>query len=276
MSAQKGIKKLGIVAGGGALPGILARACTAQGIEPLIIGFQGITPSALYRDHKHICVRLGQTGRILRALRAQGIEDIVLIGAIRRPQLWEILPDWTTIRFFLFSGGVVAGGDHDFLSRLRRFIEGYGLRIHGIHAFVQDLLMPVGAQTHCTPDEAAQADIDFGFRQARNIGAQDIGQSVIVKNGAVLGIEDKSGTDALIERCGAAGAVLVKACKPHQDKDLDLPTIGPGTVEKAVAAGLAGIAVQAGAALFVEPQRVAQIADQHKLFVVGITTSKKT
>jgi hypothetical protein len=125
------------------------------------------------------------------------------------------------------------------------------------------------------PDAQAEDDIALGFRVVRALGALDIGQAAVVQQGLVLGLEAIEGTDALIARCAALrregpGGVLVKAPKPGQERRADLPTIGRRTVEAAAAAGLRGIAVEAGASLVIDHAAVAVAADRAGLFVVGV------
>ncbi|HEY1364341.1 MAG TPA: LpxI family protein, partial [Xanthobacteraceae bacterium] len=125
------------------------------------------------------------------------------------------------------------------------------------------------------PDAQAAADIEHGLRIARALGALDIGQAVVVQQGLVLGVEAIEGTDELLGRCAALrregpGGVLVKTAKPGQERRADRPVIGPQTVALAAAAGLRGIAVEAGAAIVIDRDEVAAAADRAGLFVVGV------
>lgn len=268
-------QKLGILAGGGSAPGILARACAEQGLEVFVVGFEGQTDPALLGLHPHLLTKLGRTAKVMDVLRERGIEDIVLIGSIKRPSLKELAPDFKTLEFFTRLGWK-ALGDNDLLVELRAMLEREGFKIHGAHRFARDLLAgsgPVGAHE---PSPEDWVDIKRGIEIAQALGALDVGQSVIVQEGIVLGVEAAEGTDALIARCGGLkrkgrGGVLVKLCKPQQDRDLDLPTIGPKTIEHAAKAGLAGIIIHARHGIILEPQSIAKIADQHKMFVVGIS-----
>jgi DUF1009 family protein len=139
-----------------------------------------------------------------------------------------------------------------------------------------DLLALLGVWGSVQPDAQADSDIRRGVAVAQGLGALDVGQSVVVQQGIVLGVEAVEGTDALLERVGTLrragpGGVLVKLCKPGQDKRVDLPTVGIGTVQKAQAAGLRGIAVEAGAAIVVDLDGMIRAADRAGLFVTGIS-----
>lgn len=267
------IQRLGIIAGSGALPARLLAACDEKGIRPFIVGFEGQTDPALVKDRDHLWTRLGAAGKVMKTLKDHDVRDLVLIGSMRRPSLSEMMPDLRTLDFYRRLG-LRALGDSDFLSALRGLLEQEGFTLHGIHKFAGDLLAAEGALGRYEPTEGDWIDIKRGLEVSRVLGEIDAGQSVIVQEGFVLGVEAAEGTDELIRRCKSLkrkgrGGVLVKTCKPQQDRDLDLPTIGPETVRLAAETGLAGIVVHAGQSLIIDPEEVAQIADKHNMFVVG-------
>lgn len=271
---KSSIKKLGIIAGGGELPAKLLHACDRSGIETFVVGFKKQTSDTIFSGRPHMKTRLGAAGRIINTLKSHNIRDLVLIGGISRPTLAELKPDMRTIQFFA-KVGVKALGDDGLLKALRSELESEGFVIHGVQNFVQDLLTPQGAIARHKPGKADFVDIKRGVTVAREIGRLDIGQAVIVQQGVVLGVEGVEGTDELIKRCTGyrkkgAAPILVKLCKPQQDKDLDLPTIGPATILNCANAGLRGIVVQAGMSLLVDPQQVSELADKHKIFVYGL------
>jgi DUF1009 family protein len=167
------------------------------------------------------------------------------------------------------------------LSAIARIVEEHGFRMVGAHEIAPDILVPEGALGRVTPSEDDRADIVRSLALLRATGAFDIGQAVVVADNRVLAIEAAEGTDRMLahladlRRAGAvkwpAGTgVLVKAPKPGQDQRIDLPTIGPRTIERAQQAGIAGIAVAAGSTVIAEPQMVAEMADRAGLFVIGI------
>ncbi len=268
------IKKLGIIAGGGGLPEKILCACDKKGIEPFIVGFDGQTDPALLEDRRYILTRLGAGGHIIKTLKAHGIRDLVLVGSIRRPTFSELRPDLRAAAFFA-KVGLKALGDDGLLSALRRELENEGFKLHGAHEFAQELLMPAGVLSFVKPRKQDLVNIERGMTVAKTLGALDVGQSVIVQEGIVLGVEGVEGTDELIKRCAAykregPGGVLVKCAKPQQDHDLDLPTIGPDTILNASKTGLSGVAVEAGAAILLNVEDVVELANRHKIFVIGI------
>jgi DUF1009 family protein len=183
-------------------------------------------------------------------------------------------PDWRTARFFARIG-LKALGDDGLLSAVIGEFESEGFKVLGAHEVLGDLLAPLGVWGAVRPDERAESDIKHGVAVAQGLGALDVGQSVVVQQGIVLGVEAIEGTDALLQRCGTLrragpGGVLVKLCKPGQDRRVDLPTIGPDTLKRAQAAGLRGIAVESGAAIVVDLDALVRDADRAGLFVMGI------
>ncbi|MCW2249168.1 DUF1009 family protein [Azospirillum fermentarium] len=266
--------KLGILAGGGDLPARLAAAVRANGREVFVVAFDGHTDPASVVGLPHLWSRFGAAGAIISRLKAEGVSELVFAGPVRRPSLGDLLPDWWTARF-LARVGARALGDDGLLRAVAGALEDEGFRVVGLHDILNDLPTLPGRVGTLEPDEAARGDIARGIEVARGLGLLDVGQGCVVQQGIVLAVEAVEGTDAMLDRCGplrrpGSGGVLVKVKKPQQDTRLDLPTIGVRTVEKAAAAGLAGIAVEAGGTLMVDRAGVAAAADRLGLFVVGV------
>ncbi len=268
-------QKIAIIAGRGLLPSALARSCLSLGLEPLIVAFKGQTDLEPLRGLDHFWIRLGRTGTLLKRLKQEGISDLVMIGGMRRPSLSELRPDWKTLEFFT-KYGLSALGDDGFLKALRVFLEKEGFQIHGFQAFMPELLTPEGVLGRHMPQDHDRADILRGVAVLKALAPLDVGQAVLVQNGMVLGIEAAEGTDALILRCaglkrqGVQGGVLVKLSKTGQDPDLDLPAMGPQTIEHMIQSGLSGVAIEAGASSIVEKERTMALADRNGIFVLGI------
>lgn len=268
------VKKLGIIAGGGSLPAKLAQACEGRGIEIFIVALEGQADPALVMGRNHLLTRIGAAGQIIETLKFHEVRDLVLIGSVRRPGLAEMRPDMRAVRFFA-QVGLRALGDDGLLKALKSELGREGFRVRGVQEFIENLVAGAGPVGRVVPDDESRADIARGFEVLRIMGAADVGQSVIVQENIVLGVEAAEGTDELIRRCIAykragRGGVLVKAAKPGQDTDLDLPTIGPETVRLCAEAGLFGIAFEAGRTLLVDADEVAMIADQYNIFVAGV------
>ncbi len=266
--------KLGIVAGGGGLPGRLIAACRECRRDVFVIALEGITDRDGLDGASHAWVHLGALERMIGLLREAAVEEVVLAGPVPRPSLRTLRLDKRALKRLV---GLRPGalGDDRLLSLIVDELEGEDFRVVGVDTILTDLLAPEGAVGALEPDADARVDIAAGVRVARALGALDVGQAVVVQHGVVLGVEAIEGTDALLARCrdlcrDGPGGVLVKLKKPGQERRADLPTIGPDTVANACAAGLRGIAVEAGNALIVDRAKVAEAADAGGLFVVGI------
>ncbi len=266
--------KLGILAGRGKLPARIIQACRETGREFYVVAFEDQTAPETVAGVPHTWVRLGAAGSALKRLRDAGVEELVMAGGVHRPSLSALRPDPWTAKVFVKTGAR-ALGDDGLLSALVRALEDEGFRMVGADDVVSDLLAPQGPLGAVAPEAEAKADIALGIDVALGLGALDVGQAVVVQQGLVLGVEAAEGTDALIERCAGLrragpGGVLVKVKKPGQDRRVDLPTIGVSTVTAAAAAGLSGIAVEAGGTLVMDRSAVAETADRVGVFVIGV------
>ena len=270
--------KLGILAGSGGLPRRLASAAQRSGREVFLVCFKDQTDEETCKDLPHVWTRLGAVGAILERLHQEGVEEIVLAGPIKRPGISSLLPD-KRAREALARAGKAAFGDDGILKAIvRELEEREGFRVCGIDDFMTELSARGGLYGKHEPDEQAREDIERGVAVARALGALDVGQSVVVQQGLVLGVEAIEGTDQLLSRVGklrrpGPGGVLVKLVKPQQERRADLPTIGPRTVKAAASAGLRGIAFQAGGALIVDEQECVERADKAGLFLIGLERS---
>lgn len=269
-----------ILAGGGELPARVAAAAAAAGRPPLILAIEGEASHSV-TTHPHHWVKWGELGRLEGLTRDHGARDIVLVGKIvNRPSLKTVRLDALAIRSLPKLIGLFSGGDHSVLSVVIRFIEGRGFRVVGPHEIAGDLVAESGVLTRVRPSDKDGVDLDIAFEAAAAIGKLDAGQAAVVLNKHVVALEGLEGTDAMIDRVkglretgkvferGRAG-VVVKCSKPQQDLRIDMPTIGPGTVERAVSARLAGIGIEAGRVIVVDRETTLRMADEAGLFIVA-------
>ena len=265
-----------VLAGTGSLPGDIVAACEASGREVFVVAYKGITDPEVIGAAPHEWVHLGAIERTVALLHEQRTEDVVFAGPVKRPSLTSLRLDGRALKVLnAFRKKDDALGHDKLLSLIIAELEGEGFRIVGIDSILPDILAPAGTLGTVEPDDEARADIAVGCRAARAVGALDIGQAVVVQQGVVLGVEAIEGTDALLARRGemrrdGPGGVLVKLKKPGQEARVDLPTIGTATIDGAVAAGLKGIAIEAGGTLVVDRAAVVAAADAAGLFVIGI------
>ena len=272
---KKHTTPLGIVAGSGSLPEALIESCRKTGRPVFVLALKGQADPSILKGGNGQFVRLGAVGQAIRLCRQAGVKDIVFIGGVRRPSLAEIRPDWKAVRM-LFRVGFRLLGDDNLLKIILSEAEKQGFHVCGIDSVMPELLATEGIYGRVKPDKSDRADVTQGIRVAKLLGQADVGQAVIVQHGLVLAVEGIEGTAALIKRTGAlkrkgGGGVVVKVAKPQQDRRVDLPTIGPGTVQAVFDAGLKGIAVESGSALIAEADKMIELANKLGIFVVGVT-----
>ena len=261
-------KRLGILAGSGELPRLVAEAARSKGYNIHMIGFRGISDASVIEAYVHDWTKLAAVGATYKALRTARVEEVLLIGKITRPSLSQLIPDMRGVR--LLAKLKNTKGDDALLRAIAEDIESEGFRIVGAHDVAPHLVAPKGSIIGKAPDKEAQADIARGFGVIETIGDLDIGQAAVVQQGIVLGIEAIEGTDALITRCGnlkraGRGPILIKRAKPNQDLRFDMPAIGDKTLHLCNEAGFSGIAVEAGKTLI----NISQPPHNNKIFLYG-------
>jgi UDP-2,3-diacylglucosamine hydrolase len=270
---------LGIIAGGGPLPCVVAGAAAGRGLPLHIVGIRGEALEEIER-FPHTWVNWGEVGKVFAALDQAGCRDLVIIGGVTRPDLANVKFDLGAIKNLPFLLSLGLGGDDKVLSSIVRFLEGKGYRVHGAGDVAPELLAGEGRLGDKSPSAMDRADIEVALRVVLELGRLDIGQSAVVVGGHVLAVEAAEGTDAMLERCAELrrrgrvkrrdqAGVLVKAPKPGQEERVDLPTVGPETARRAAAAKLAGIAVAAGRVLIADRDATIEIANREGLFLVG-------
>jgi UDP-2,3-diacylglucosamine hydrolase len=267
--------KLGIIAGGGALPRLLAQHCRDADRSVFAILLKGQADLGDFGAVSHAIFRMGTAGAIIKRLHNEGVTDLVLAGTITKPSWLTLLPDFWTLSF-LIKSGAFSKGDNTLLQALISALENEGFRVLGADNILPELLAPMGCLTDKSPNADHQRDIDAGIKAARDLGLRDQGQAVVSASGGVIAEEDRRGTDAMLSdlNCGTdqpgAGGVLVKLLKPEQERRVDLPSIGPATIAMAEAAGLSGIVLTAGGSFIFERQTVIEAANRAGLFIVGV------
>jgi UDP-2,3-diacylglucosamine hydrolase len=271
---------VGIICGSGTVPYAVAAAVTRRGRRAVLFPLRGWADAAAVEAYSHHWIALGQLGRLFRCAQAEGCRDIVLVGGLVRPSISQLRFDWGALRRLPLIIRSFRGGDDHLLTGMARLLESGGLRVVGAHEVAPEITAPLGLLGRHRPDAEAERDMARGFALLAATSPFDIGQAAVIARHRVLAIEAAEGTDAMLERVAALRAagriglppgvgVLVKAPKRRQDRRYDLPSIGPDTVARVAAAGLAGIAVVAGAAIVAEPQRLVEAADGAGLFVVA-------
>lgn len=283
MTAMQQQGCLGIIAGGGTLPLSVAQAADAVGRPLHILGFAALADPRI-EQFSHSWIRWGEIGRMLRLLRQHGCEEIVIVGSVRRPSLRNLRIDWGLLSNARTIWQLTRGGDDTVLSGVVRFFEHHGFRVRGAHEIAPHLVAPIGVLGRVEPSPEDLSDIDYGLQVVRALGALDVGQAAVVARHYALAVEAAEGTDEMLRRCKSLRqwglkrptGVLVKIAKPEQELRVDMPTIGPRTVELAVEAGLSGIAIGGGEVMLADAQELITAADKSELFIVGVDVKRQT
>lgn len=268
--------RLGLIAGSGRLPFEVAEAAVERGLDLALVAVEDNTDPAIERvcDGPRIWIAPGELGRLIDFLKECGVREAVLAGAVAKR---EILRDPSRLRpdgrAIAVLGRLVGRGDDALLRAVAAEIESEGIRIVPSTAHLVERMTPEGPMVTGLDASGAEADLALGVRVARALGEHDVGQTVVVKGGAIVAVEALEGTDATIRRGGEVagkGTVVVKVAKPTQDLRFDVPAIGPRTVETARDAGVAVIGLETGTTLVLEPARTLPLARECGIPIVGV------
>jgi len=271
--------KLGLIAGGGALPLSVAARCEAEGRPVFVVRLAGFADPHLAR-YPGIEAGMAEIGRTLSALKKAGCEAVCFAGTVNRPDFKTLKPDF---KGAILLPGIVAAatkGDDALLRKILSIFEGEGYAVLGADDILGGETLPAGALGAVSPSEADLNDLKKALHVAEKSGELDIGQGAVVCDGLVLAVEAQEGTDAMLTRVaglpanlrGSAAArkgALGKAPKPIQDLRVDMPVIGARTIELAAAAGLAGVGGIAGRVIVIDRAQVIAAADRLGLYVWG-------
>ncbi len=262
------IRRLGILAGSGALPRAVAEACRARGTGLYVIDLEGAA-AAWAGAYPGARVSLGQVGRVLSLLEAAGCDAVTMAGGLVRPSLARVRFDRKGLTLLPRVARLFRKGDDGLLSGVAALFEENGFPVVGAEAFLPEALARAGDIVGAVTDAD---DIAMGRAILRALSPFDIGQATVVARGRCLAVEGPEGTAAMLDRAAALdaqGGVLVKMPKSGQDRRVDRPAIGPDTVRAAHAAGLSGIAVEAGGVFVLEGAEVERLAAGAGLFLHG-------
>ena len=281
----RGRGALAIIAGGGPVPAIVAAAAARAGRPVFIAGIAGEAGPEI-AAYPHEFLKWGQFGRLMALLEAHQTREIVMIGTVNsRPDLRDLKLDMGAVKLMARVAALLLRGDNDLLSGLIGLLNERGYAVVGAHEVAPELVAAEGQLGAHPPDKDMLRDVRRGMRAARAIGTIDAGQAAVAMGGLVVALEAYEGTDRMIERVAQLRAigrirlkgrvgVLAKCAKPQQDLRVDMPTIGVRTVRGAAAAGLAGIAVEAGRVMIVDRPAVIELADKEGIFIVGRNRGK--
>jgi len=267
---------LAIIAGSGALPRLLATACKTQTRPYILVEFAGQTLDWA-ENHPRLRADFHQLGAMFDALLQAGCREAVFAGAMQRPHLDLQRLDTSSTRLVQ----ALSAGDDTTLRAAADLFQSAGLTVRAAQDICPELLIGAGSLGQVVPAAVDLADITRAMEITRALGRLDLGQGAVVAQGLCLGLESLQGTDQMLAfvarsagdlrpQADGAKGVLVKAAKPQQDRRFDLPAIGAHTIGLAARAGLAGVALSAGAGLLLDRQATLSAADRLGLFVYGV------
>lgn len=270
---------IGLLAGSGRFPILFAQAARRQGLSVACVGIRYEASEEL----RSLCdrfelVSVSRLGGMIRAFKRMGVSEIVMAGKVHKVvmhtplRIVRLCPDWRMLQFW-FRKLRDKRDDSILLGVIREF-ERDGMTFSSALDYCPELLVKHGILTRKGLSVSERRDVEFGWTIAKEMGRLDVGQSVAVKECAVLAVEAIEGTDRCIERagqlCRAGGWTLVKVAKPQQDMRFDVPTIGVSTIENLKNAGARVLAIEAGKTIVVDQDDVVALADRHGLCLVAL------
>ncbi|MCG3148086.1 MAG: UDP-2,3-diacylglucosamine pyrophosphatase LpxI [Verrucomicrobiae bacterium] len=268
---------LGIIAGNGEFPLLLARCARQQGLRVVAAAFEGETqPGIESLVDEFEWVRVGQLNKLSQAFTKRGIQRAIMAGGITPATLFKNLS--LDLRMIAVAARLKKRNAETIFGAIADELGKDGVELLDPRPFLGDSIPQTGNLTRQKPNSDQQDDITFGLQIAKAIAALDIGQTVVVKRGTVLAVEGFEGTDACIRRGGElagekGGAVVVKVSKPKQDFRFDIPCIGLKTLESCAAGKIAVLAIEAGSSLLLDKEKILETARRQDLVIVGVADS---
>jgi DUF1009 family protein len=268
---------VGLLCGGGDLPLRVTDALHGRGCRVVAIGIKGEADPAIEgRADEFHWAGLARLGGWIKTFRQAGVDAMLMVGSIRKRRMFDnklaMLPDWRTVKFYYRQ--IATREDHTLLGAMADEFEKEGIPVRSIVDYCPELLVQAGCLTRAEPNERQWADIRFGWPLIKQIAALQVGQTIVVKDLAVLAVEAIDGTDRTLQRggeLGRGGAVAVKVAKEKHDVRFDIPCVGPQTVETLDRAGVAVLAIEAGCTILLDPDQVRAKADAAGVCIVAVT-----
>lgn len=268
--------RLGLLAGVGTLPFEFVQTVKKQGHEIVCIAVVPDVDTRLrsYSD-KYFEINVFKLNKILKTLCEANVKEVTMLGKVTKEYLYKrklVIPDLRTVKL-LNKLRKLDFKDDTIMLALVDELEGSGLKVMDQTKYLKPLMPPPQIFTHAMPSEEQMDDIAFGFKTAKLIGQMDMGQTVVVKDKAVMAVEAIEGTDACIRRGGklaGKGAVVVKVAKPNQDPRFDVPAVGLDTLNAMIETKCKVLAIEAEKTLFVDRFDVMDKADEHDIVIVSV------
>ncbi|NMC32240.1 MAG: LpxI family protein [Veillonellaceae bacterium] len=267
------MKKIGLIAGVGRLPVEFARAARGMGVHVIGVGvLPEVDPELAQVAHTYESINIAKLDRIFKVFKREQVTEITLLGKITKELVYahRELPDLRVLKIF---SRIKNFSDDTLTLALVEELAAEGITVLDQTELLRPLMPAAGVLTRRQPTEAELADMRFGLAMAKQIGGLDIGQTVVVKNRAIMAVEAIEGTDACIRRggqLGRGGVTVAKAAKPKQDMRFDVPGIGPDTLDSMIESGAVALVIEAGKTLIVDREKMVAKADQHGITIVAM------
>jgi DUF1009 family protein len=268
---------IAVIAGSGALPLHVAAKAVTRGFHPLIIAFPGFTDCRIESvGGETVWMKPGQLQKAVSLLKDREVSRVVMAGKLEKSILmrpWRLGLDRRALKMLR---ALRDWRDDTILEAIAEEFRKDGILVEEITDWASDLMAPLGVIGKRSPSEKERRDIEFGRQMAQGIGALDIGQTVVVKNAAVIVVEAIEGTDRAVRRTadlGISGCVVVKMAKPNQDMRFDVPGVGPVTIDSMIAAKAEVLAVEAGKTMISDYAEMIRKADRAGICVIGVPPS---
>ncbi len=270
---------IGLLAGSGRFPIVFAEKAKQLGIPVVCVGLRNEASAELIPlVDRFYWTGLARLGRMIRCFRREGVKQVVMAGKVQKtsmyvPWRWlTLLPDWRTVKFWFQRSRRDNKDDTILLSMIAEF-EKDGITFASALDFCPELLVEAGVLTRKGLSPKEQEDLAFGWMLAKEMGRLDVGQSVAVREKAVLAVEAIEGTDRAIlragELCPRGGIVVVKVAKPQQDMRFDVPTVGCATIESMRKAGARVLAIEAGKTILIDHDKTIELANLYGITIVA-------
>jgi hypothetical protein len=263
---------IGLIAGGGQFPLLVAKGAAAQGHRVVAVLFKGHSNEQV-SDSVSDCIflKLGQLTKLIKYFKKNHVTHVVMAGTINKPKALDVRPDFRAARI-IFK--LATKGDDALLRAIASEFESEEMEVVGPHSFAPDLLTPEGLISNRKPSEIETSDLVFGWKVAHELGRMDIGQTIVVREGIVCSVEALEGTDEAIRRgckLGGKNCSIVKVFKPGQEDRIDMPSIGLRTIQLMKDSGATCLGVEAGKSLFFDLDEAVKLADKAGISIVGLT-----
>lgn len=266
------METIGLLSGIGHLPVDVARSAKAMGYRVVAVGVvPEIDPELAAAVDVYYDIHIGKIGKIISTLKKNDVKHVTMIGKVTKELLYKagaVVPDLRAIKIL---ASVPDRKDDTIMNAIVKELASEGIGVMDQTLLIQPLLPAPGVLTKRRPTANELADMEFGFTMAQEIGRLDIGQTVVVKDRALMAVEAIEGTDACILRGGSLGkgVIVAKTAKPAQDNRFDMPSVGVKTLQSMIAAGATGLVIEAGRTLLVEREKTLALAEAHDITIVA-------